>query len=194
MSAVSLPESQQEIAQSNVYNIIFPQRAQILFPFDIKTPDLIKDIGFCQGSDICLDGLYRRFRLSFSILQQSLIDQRIPYGSGGSVIAYIVGQKHNNLPQQHGICNSPLAFPLFPLQYIIDNRRGVHPVQSSCNPVDFQSNICQHGHTSEAGVRVKEFFCIIDLAVGIRDPFSDSTSRRFTFCKRITMEIQKFTE
>ena len=74
MSAVTVTITKQVIPQTNIHNIIFAQRTQILLALNIKALDFIEDIGFCQSFDIRLNCLYGRLCLSDSILQKALID------------------------------------------------------------------------------------------------------------------------
>lgn len=54
MTSVSITETKQGIAKSDVNDIIFAQGPQVLLALDIKPLDLVEKIAFEQSIHICL--------------------------------------------------------------------------------------------------------------------------------------------
>ena len=79
MSAVTIAEAEQIIAQSDIHDIILAERAQIVLPFDVKAFDCIEKVGFKKRVDIRLNGVRAGFVLS-AVVEQTLVDKRISDG------------------------------------------------------------------------------------------------------------------
>lgn len=46
MTSITIAKSQKVVSQDNILNIILPESSQILFPLNIKSFDIIKEIRF----------------------------------------------------------------------------------------------------------------------------------------------------
>ena len=60
MPAVPVTEPQKVIPKTNVYDIILPQRSEIVFSLDVKPFDLIEKIALQQGVEIQLHRMNAR--------------------------------------------------------------------------------------------------------------------------------------
>ena len=78
MPAVTVPKAKKVIPQTNVDNIVFPECPQILLSFDVKSFDLIEDVGFQQGIHIRLNRMGAGSVLPRSPFQKALVNQCIP--------------------------------------------------------------------------------------------------------------------
>ncbi len=66
---VHIPVSEQAIPKPDVYDVVFPKCFQLFFPFDVEPLDLIKHVGFHQGSYVSRYRLICRFSLFCAVFQ-----------------------------------------------------------------------------------------------------------------------------
>ena len=118
MTAVTVAEAEKVISQTDVRDIVFAQGAKILPSLDVKSLDIVEEVGLQQGVDI---GLYRvGAGGSFSLVigQQTFVDQRVADGRNGNGTADVVGKEQDDFSQQDRIGDLSLTTAFFTFQNI----------------------------------------------------------------------------
>ena len=90
MAAVTVAETEQIIAQTDIYDVILAQCAQKFLSLDVKTLDIVEKVCFKQRIHIGLNGMRTGLCLAVALVEQAFVDQRIANGGYGNRLADII--------------------------------------------------------------------------------------------------------
>ena len=165
MSAVTVTQPQETVAQPDVHDIVFSKSAEVFFSFDVKPFDLIEEVAFQQRIHISLHRVRTWAASALPVLQQPLVGQCVSNGGDRDGGAHVVGQKQNDLAQQRRVCDLTLPTALFPFQNVAHDDRGINTVQQGKGPLLVQAHIGDPRHPTKAQIGVEHFPYLIGFVV-----------------------------
>ena len=191
MTGIPVPKTEQIIAQADIRNIVFSERAQKLPALDVKSFDFIENVGFQQRSDIRLNRMGAGEIFSASSFQETFVYQRVSNGIGGDGASDIVGKEQNDLPEKIRIGDLALTAAFLSFKNVTDNDSRVYSVQKSKRALLIQTDIGDAGHAAEMKIGVEDLAKVIRLPVRIRHFLFGSAEGTYRVQKLKIMEVQE---
>ena len=93
--------------------------------------------------------------LALAILQKPLVHQGISDGGDGDAAADVVRKEQDDFTQKRGVCDLPLAAPLFPLQNVPYYHGRINAIQKGQRFFLVQPDVRDARHSAKAQIGVK---------------------------------------